>query len=197
MPFMLVWGLQMKQSHKVWVVLGFTVRLMYVKLVAQSVNRYADTFSTIPLAVLRLLSLSESLASNELIFDYATTEVFTQGELCFSVISATIPCLRIFMQSANTGLLGKTTFDSTGDRSKASYIGSRSGNFGISLRSQDQTSGRRRANNRADMDTIELHDRIVGETLTSAVAASDKQSVASDSSERAIIVKQTVDVVYT
>jgi len=101
------------------------------------------------------------------------------------------------MQSANTGLLGKTTFDSTGDRSKASYIGSRSGNFGISLRSQDQMKGRKRANNRSDVETIELHDRIVGGTHTSAVAASDKQSVASDSSERAIIVKQTVDVVYT
>jgi len=34
MPFMLVWDLQMKQSHKFWVVLGFTVRLMYVKFVA-------------------------------------------------------------------------------------------------------------------------------------------------------------------
>lgn len=101
------------------------------------------------------------------------------------------------MQSANTGLLGKTTFDSTGDRSKASYIGSRSANFGISFRSQDQKSGKKRAHNRADVDTIELHDRIIGETHTSAIAASDKQSVSSDSSERAIIVKQTVDVVYT
>ena len=144
----------------------------------------------------RLVSLSDSLASNELIFDYATTEVFTQGELCFSVIAATIPCLRIFMQSANTGLLGKTTFDSTHDRSRASYIRSRSGNFGISFLSQDQTAGKKRAHNRADVDTIELRDRMIGETQTSAVAASDKHSVASDSSERAIIVKQTVDVVY-
>jgi hypothetical protein len=31
MPVLLVWDLQMKQSHKVWVVLGFTVRLMYEK----------------------------------------------------------------------------------------------------------------------------------------------------------------------
>lgn len=84
-------------------------------------------YSTIPLAVLRLISLSKSLASDEPIFGYATAEIFTQGELCFSVISATIPCLRIFMRSANTGLgglLGKTKFDSTGERSKASYIGS-------------------------------------------------------------------------
>ena len=153
--------------------------------------------STIPLAVLRLVSLSGSLASDEPIFDYATTEVFTQGELCFSVISATIPCLRIFMQSANTGLLGKTTFDSTCDRSKASYIGSRSGNFGIQLLSQDHMNGKKRVHNRADLDAIELHDRNIGQTHTSAVVASDKLSVASDSSERAIIVKQTVDVVYT
>ena len=197
MPFMLVWDLQMKQSHKIWVILGFTVRLMYVVPIIEFADCFTDILSTIPLAVLRLVSLSESLASDELVFDYATTEVFTQGELCFSLISATIPCLRIFMQSANTGLLGKTTFDSTGDRSKASYIGSRSGNFGASFRSQDQINGRKRAHNRADVETIELHDRMVGETHTSAVAGSDKQSVASDSSERAIIVRQTVDVVYT
>lgn len=147
--------------------------------------------------MVRLISQSESFASTELIFDYATTEVFTQGELCFSVISATVPCLRIFMQSANTGLLGKTTFDSTGDRSRSSYIGTRSGNFGTSFRSQDHTVGRNRANNRADVETIELQDRKMGETHTSAVAGSDKQSVASDSSERAIVVRQTVDVAYT
>lgn len=187
----------MKQSHKVWVVLGFTVRLMYEEHTFELADRYTDLCSTIPLAVLRLVSLSESLASDEPIFDYATTEVFTQGELCFSVMSATIPCLRIFMQSANTGLLGKTTFDSTGERSRASYLGSRSGNFERSLLAQDQEYGKKRGNNRTDVNAIELHDRAVGETHTSAMAGGDEHSVTSDSSERAIIVKQTVDVVYT
>jgi hypothetical protein len=143
------------------------------------------------------MSLSNSLASTELIFDYATTECFTQGGLCFSVISATIPCLRIFMHSAKTGLLGMTAFDSTGDRSRASYLGSRSGNFASTARSQDKSRAKKKANKVVDEDTIELQDRSFGETHTIAVAGSDKQSVTSDSSERAIIVRQTVDVVYT
>jgi hypothetical protein len=158
---------------------------------------HADHPATIPLAVLRLISLSKSLASAELVFDYATTECFTQGEMCFSVISATIPCLRIFMHSAKTGLLGMTTFDSTGDRSKASYSGSRSGNFASTSRSQDRSKAKKRAIKVVDEDIIELQDRRLGETHTSAMAGSDKQSVTSDSSERAIIVRQTVDVVYT
>lgn len=180
-PFALVWGLQMKRGHKVWVILGFTARL-----------------PTIPLAILRLISLSNSLASTELVFDYAMTEALTQGELCFSVISATIPCLRIFMQSAKTGLLGMSTFDSSGDRSKTGYLGSRSGTFGrTTSRSLDKLKGKRKADTREEADTIELQDRSFGQTHTSAVAGSDNQSVASDCSERAIIVRQTVDVVYT
>jgi hypothetical protein len=143
------------------------------------------------------MSLSKTLGSTELVFDHATTECFTQGELCFSVVSATIPCLRIFMHSAKTGLLGMTTFDSTGDRSRTSYLGSRSGNFASTSRSQDRSKAKKKANKLVDEDTIELQDRSCGETHTSAMAGSDKQSVTSDSSERAIIVRQTVDVVYT
>jgi hypothetical protein len=160
-------------------------------------KHHADHPATIPLAVLRLISLSKSLASAELVFDYATTECFTQGEMCYSIISATIPCLRIFMHSAKTGLLGMATFDSTGDRSKASYLGSRSGNFASTSRSQDRSKAKKRTIKVVDEDIIELQDRRLGETHTSAMAGSDKQSVTSDSSERAIIVRQTVDVVYT
>jgi hypothetical protein len=143
------------------------------------------------------MSLSKTLGSTELVFYHATTECFTQGELCFSVVSATIPCLRIFMHSAKTGLLGMTTFDSTGDRSRTSYLGSRSGNFASTSRSQDRSKAKKKANKLVDEDTIELHIRSCGEIHTSAMAGSDKQSVTSDSSERAIIVRQTVDIVYT
>jgi hypothetical protein len=89
------------------------------------------------------------------------------------------------------------TFDSTGDRSKASYLGSRSGNFASTSRSQDRSKAKKRTIKVVDEDIIELQDRRLGETHTSAMAGSDKQSVTSDSSERAIIVRQTVDVVYT
>lgn len=151
--------------------------------------------------MLRLISLSKSLTSAEQIFDHATSEVFTQAELCYLVISATIPCLRIFMQSVNTGLLGMTTFDeSTTDRSNPTYLASRSGNFGGKKMSSKSKGNKSKAHgmNTNRTVSIELQDRALwGKNSSHAVGGgSDKHSVASDSSERAIIVQQTVDVRY-
>lgn len=149
---------------------------------------------------MRLISLSRSLTSTEQVFDHATSEVFTQAELCYSVISATIPCLRIFMQSANTGLLGMTTFDeSTTDRSDPTYLTSRSENYGGKRSSNKQKGRMKKANvmNTNRTVSIELQDRAMwGENSTNAVAGSDKHSVASDGSERAIMVQQTINVHY-
>ncbi|KAM0716068.1 hypothetical protein Q7P37_008582 [Cladosporium fusiforme] len=182
-PVALVWGLQMKQDKKFWVISGFAARL-----------------PTIPLAAMRLISLSKSLTSTEQIFDHATSEILTQAELCYSVISATIPCLRIFMQSVNTGLLGMTTFDeSSTDRSNPTYLASRSGNFGGKRPMKGTKIGEKKADpmNTSKTASIELQDRALwGENSANAVGGSDKNSMASDSSERAIMVHQTIDVRY-
>lgn len=62
-------------------------------------------------------------------------------------------------------------------------------------RSQEKSKSRKkRVNDGADGETIELQDRNLGATHTSAVGGSDQQSLASDNSERAIMVRQTVDV---
>lgn len=149
---------------------------------------------------MRLMSLSRSLTSTEQIFDHASSEIFTQAELCYSVVSATIPCLRIFMQSANTGLLGMTTFDeSTTDRSDPTYFTSRSGNYRGTKSFNKQKGKLNKANvmNTNRTVSIELQVRTMwGENSTNAVAGSDKHSVASDSSERAIMVQQTINVHY-
>ena len=55
---------------------------------------------------MRLKSLNTSLTSEEYLLSAATTEYYTQAEMTFSLIAATIPCLRLFMEAAKTGLLG-------------------------------------------------------------------------------------------
>lgn len=100
------------------------------------------------------------------------------------------------MQSVNTGLLGKLTFDeSTIDRSKTSCQGSKAYNLESNFSSEETFKSRNEATVRMDEDTIELQDLDQWSgTIASAVAGSDIQSVTSDGSERAIIVTQTISV---
>lgn len=60
----------------------------------------------IPIVIKRLQSLSNTVTGDEYLLDSATTEYYTQADVAFSLIAATIPCLRLFMEAAKTGLLG-------------------------------------------------------------------------------------------
>ncbi len=133
---------------------------------------------------MRLVSLSQTLRSDIFLFDYVTSEIWTQAELCFAVLSATIPCLRIFLAAVQTGLLDLGATDiCTG----AYTTGSRTHNL-RSLRAK--RSGE-------DDCIIELTAREYGETVSKAVASgADNESMESDSSAQAIVVRQTVDVQY-
>lgn len=130
------------------------------------------------------MSLSQTLRSDIFLFDYVTSEIWTQAELCFAVLSATIPCLRIFLAAVQTGLLD---LGATDIHTGAYSTGSRAHNL---RSSRAKRSGK-------DDCTIELTTREHGETVSKAVASGgDNESMASDSSEQAIVVRQTVDVQY-
>jgi hypothetical protein len=150
-----------------------------------------DTFpSLVPIAIVRLKSLSTSLTSEEYLMDIATTEYHTQVEMTFSLVAATIPCLRMFMEAAKTGLLGVSMFDA--DTNTGSYTISRSGKkTGDTSRTRDTLSRRREVT-----DDTQLRNMAEGSSSVHARAASSKGSVVSDGSETAIIVRQTVDVTY-
>jgi hypothetical protein len=132
---------------------------------------------------MRLKSLSTSLASEEPLLDAAMSEYYTQVEMTFSLIAATIPCLRIFMEAAKTGLLGVSMWGAdttTGGSYTRSYAGKEAGTISR-LRSSVPK---------------QLRDWNQSSNSASIHATSDRISVASDSSETAIIVCQTVDVRY-
>jgi hypothetical protein len=139
---------------------------------------------------MRLQSLSTSLTSDEYLLDAAENEYYTQAEMTFSLIAATIPCLRLFMEAAKTGLLGISMWGpgTTSGSCTRSYAGYQSG-VGSKTRSI-VTKGH------GNSEGIQLRDWKQGSNSARAHATSDKVSVASDGSETAIIVRQTVDVRY-
>lgn len=86
-PFYLIWGIQIDRRSKARVVLAFASRA-----------------PAIVFTVLRLVSISR-LSGNDFTWTYVTPEVYTQLELHYSLIAATIPCLRIFLKAWNTSFL--------------------------------------------------------------------------------------------
>ncbi|KAK5161469.1 hypothetical protein LTS14_001265 [Recurvomyces mirabilis] len=200
-PVYLVWDLQMSSSKKITVVSGFVVR-----------------FVLLPISILRLLALSPALHNTNYLFASVEAGTWTQTEQCYAILSATTPCLRIFLSAAQTGLLN---LEATSDGGGAYYA---NGSFSQPLsRSRDkrlrstriQGHGYGGLSGSAAMSggggsrhSIELATRQRGETSARVVgmgsrpgmrddqvkSGDDRGSMASDSSERAIVVRQTIDV---
>ena len=146
--------------------------------------------SLIPIAIMRLQSLRTSLTSDEYLLDASSTEYYTQAGMTFSLIAATIPCLRLFMEAAKTGLLGISMWGpgTTSGSYTKSYTAKESG-----IMSKTRITA---VQGREDAEDIQLRDWKQGSSSAHAHATSGKISIASDGSETAIIVRQTADVRY-
>ncbi|KAF2014148.1 hypothetical protein BU24DRAFT_423184 [Aaosphaeria arxii CBS 175.79] len=88
----LVWQLHMSVQLKVQVVFVFGIRL-----------------PVIPLAILALLRFQHSLQSPNPGVDRSSAIVYQQSQLCYSLIAGTIPCLKSFIRSFDTGSGGMVT----------------------------------------------------------------------------------------
>ena len=117
--------------------------------------------------------------------------------MCLALISATIPCLRIFLGAFESGLLGpnatmlmQSQMATKGSATKGSSANKSLGNSGTR-----NFSGLRSSKRRASLELTELGER--GTSYANATAGGgDSISMASDSSQKAIVVKQAVDVQY-
>lgn len=99
-----------------------------------------------------------------------------------------MPCLRIFLEAASANRLGHNIIDPT--ESQLATAGDHSGSYALSnLRNRGRVK-------RHEDGQMQLTSGERGETRTTAArgGADDKISVASDSSRRAIMVRQTVVV---
>ncbi|RDI80282.1 hypothetical protein Vi05172_g9749 [Venturia inaequalis] len=83
----LVWPLQMPRTKKFVVTIAFSLRLVIV-----------------PLVLGRIIELNWSSRSRDWTFDAVRVIVFTQLEMHFSLISATLPCTRPFLKAASSGM---------------------------------------------------------------------------------------------
>lgn len=125
-----------------------------------------------------------------------SVEVLTQAEMCYNVLSATLPSLSMFLASAQTGLL-----ELGGTDKMASTYGSasrRNGTPRATLRSGNGKEKNIGSSRGAAVEVFELTEQVHSGT-SSAVTADKVQrtSLASDDSERAIIrVERTVSLRY-
>ncbi|TLD24673.1 hypothetical protein E2P81_ATG12009 [Venturia nashicola] len=87
LPIWLVWPLQMPWNKKFVVIIAFSLRLVIV-----------------PLALLRIIELKRITHSRDWTFDAVGAIIFTQFEMHFNLISATLPCTRPFLAAASSGM---------------------------------------------------------------------------------------------
>ena len=172
---MLVWKLQMATRQKYTVVSGFAARLAIA----------------IPL-VLRLVSLHDHIDSQRFTSAFTIPAVWAQVELHLCLICATIPCLRIFLKSFNTGYYGMDVgqVDPT-----ATVMATKGGSYALSdLRSDGSATA-----SRTQRFGKSARDRVASPGMTtSRVTAQDHgedgDDAMSDRSDKRIFVRQTVNV---
>lgn len=128
-PAYLVWQLQMGAALKMQVIAVFAFRL-----------------PLIPLSFLALTSWKRSLHSNNPGVDRTTAILFQQSELCFSLIAGTVPCLKSFIRSFDTGSgvkVGYTSngYGSSGDNRGLSYRMQSLNTAGSAVRSHNEDEG--------------------------------------------------------
>ena len=86
-PVYLTWGVQIDLKAKMRVNMAFAFRAPIIVFTA-----------------LRIIAISQASAS-DFTWSYVTPEVYTQLEMHYSLIAATIPCLQIFLKAWNTSFL--------------------------------------------------------------------------------------------
>jgi hypothetical protein len=155
----------------------------------------------IALSTLRLISLSRTISSPDYTLALADSEIWTQFEIHYNVVAATIPCLRPFLRAFYTEQLTKMVI--VDDDPSIPSTAATKGQSSTPLRSiiASALSGNAGAEkNTWRLSAFETTIRGYGKTESSAMRndtrnnPGDGASMASDWSKRAIVVRQTVDV---
>ena len=144
---------------------------------------------------MRTTLIHASITGSDFTFAYTMPEIVAQVEMCYTLIAATIPCLRVFLYSANTGLFGASTTVYGGSTTSKNCNGS--------SKPDGQTKTFRARGRRTHSgvicedasDTFELTTKMQGHTAAHAEAY-ERSSVNTDGSEEGIMVRQTVEVQY-
>lgn len=168
MSVLLVWDLSMALKTKVMVISAFSAQL----------------FVAIPV-IFRLVFVRRSMDSPDATFGFTESAIATQVVMHFSIMAATFPCFRQFLQAFDSGL-GATTKISTelgtGSRSRSGYV--------LQSLSTARDDGHHDGNNtrqarlRPD-STAQIITEVTAQPRRQA--AGDERSIESDGSDKAII----------
>ena len=159
-PTYLVWKLRMSILLKAQVIAVFAVRL-----------------PLIPLAILALLRFNQSLDHSNPGIARASAVIFQQTQLCYSLIAGTIPCLKSFIRSFDTGggvkaAVTSNGYGSSGHSNNESYrMHDLSGNESAN-RSGIEDYGDFKVNNRPFPQGSERHNKRRPTSTTSISAMS-------------------------
>jgi hypothetical protein len=197
MSIYLVWDLNMASKSKSLVITAFTLRLFVT-----------------PVTIARLVTLSH-VQVDDLSFSYALPEVMTQLEMYCNLITTTLPCLRLFLTAWNSsfmdiGLAG-IDHDAYRERETPPLRNSHSTPYACSQPFADVTtlsSSASKDATSASRSGLHSKSRASRPTRVAWVPTNSGKSkafvesgihdrhsdAASDNSERAIVVKRTVDV---
>ncbi|KAH7383048.1 hypothetical protein BKA64DRAFT_749130 [Cadophora sp. MPI-SDFR-AT-0126] len=166
----LVKNLQLSLYQKSLVVFAFGLRLPMIAPI-----------------VLRLNSILSTLNSADPTLDGTMSIVYTQIELCYSIIAATTPCLRPFMKALSTHYGAPASIKSTPTNTHAYTLNSfsqRNKTSGAKFASQGRTN---RGSNDVDMPTV----RWDNSAHHASVMSGDQRSIQSHDSRQLIISKNT------
>ena len=142
--------------------------------------------SLLPIGILRLCSIHQSVFTNNDKFGFVVNQIYAQVEISYNLIVASAPVLRVFLRAARTGVHDMTVDGTQAGRYESMTKASRSAKSGLGNRflSAAHYFG----------PDIELVFRNQGENITRAIGGNDLQSLRSDNSETGIMVRQTVNV---
>jgi hypothetical protein len=190
----LVWDLNMASKSKSLVITAFTLRLFVT-----------------PVTIARLVTLSH-VQVDDLSFSYSLPEVMTQLEMYCNLITTTLPCLRLFLTAWNSSFMdiGLAGIDHDAYRERkpillpltiTSLTVSQDVTTLSSSASKDATSASRsgiHSKNRASRSARAAWMAPTNSGKSKAFVETGTHGrdndAASDDSERAIVVKRTVDV---
>jgi hypothetical protein len=104
MPSVIVWPLQLSFGLKVQVVTAFAFRVGYVALLSSvGVIDVDEVYRVAALAIAHAVYSARTSTTLRPGLAFVPALALAEAELCWSLISATIPNLKSFMQSFNTG----------------------------------------------------------------------------------------------
>jgi hypothetical protein len=147
--------------------------------------------SVVPLAVGRLISWNDNTID---LYAFIEPQLLLQAEMYYTVVSATVPCLGMFLEGASPDFLG--------GRNYIDPMSSATASAGASGRRRSAYKMSNLSDNHMRSDgSLRLTRRALGETVTQASKASVRRGrqgspVGSEDSETAIVVQRSVDVSY-